>query len=161
MENANVRNTGLCADIHNYIKQHPGQTANEILDGIKAMKVDGKPKYVNFSNSISSLITQLVKTNLAHYKEGGVSALGQPCFKVYPGKATGTHIVGSNMGSHLKRKRFSHKKAMVQEVPVSNGMSQKVDVQLLIAIGDKDTMIGFDTARELYEQLRLIFDYVK
>lgn len=154
-----MRNKGLYDEIHNYVKQHPGHTANEILDGIKAMKVDGKPKYASLSNSISSLITQLVKNNLAHYKEGGISALGQPCFKVYPGKGVQA-IVGANMGSHLKKKRHSHKQPpTVQHViPAVNG-AQKVDVQLLIAIGDKDTMIGFDTARELYEQLQVIFDF--
>ena len=152
------RNRGMMEDVFSIVKQAPGLTQIQIKEVLNKMKTeDGKPKYRNTSSSVSSLLSQLNKKKRVYYQAGGKGVHDRPCFKVYAGNEP--TLFGPNRGRRIQRHKVNGAAPAAQPVvtkAVYNG--EKVDVQLLIAIGDKDTMVGFATARALYNQLKLIFE---
>jgi len=143
-----------------YIRTNPGKTAKQIHAGLSKTDPDvAAVKFGAFSGGISNMVNTGRLTYRPHTPVDGDKSM----YTVFYKSSKISHKRVFNKG-HKKRvfRKSKIDRMITGEVIVRDtkpNSAAKVDVQLLIAIGDRDTMVGFETARSLYEQLKGIFEH--
>lgn len=149
--------------IMSHVREHPGQTPKAIYAALS--KTVPELKTISFS-AFSGGISNMVNTGRLYYRPHERTDEDKSLYTLY---FKTTRMSPRVMSGHKKR-RFRMSRANGVDVgaealpitpagkPRAVAKGDMVDVQLLIAIGDKDTMIGFEAARNLYEKLRVIFE---
>lgn len=163
METVNVENRKQRANVTypavmNYAREHPGQTAKQIYAVLKKTN----PAFANMTfGGFSGSISNMVNTGRLGYRPNpNPNDADKSMYVVYFKTMTRGKRVAHGRKKRIFRTRVNGVDRTTETGAVTKAVytGTKVDVQLLIAIGDRDTMIGFETARALYDQLKAIFE---
>lgn len=148
-----------------YFQKNPGASSKQAFKALNDKKL---PEMVGLSfNAFSGGISNMVNTGRLTYRPRETTEGDQSIYGVY----FKTYNIGKRVQHGHTKRRFRrtrrtngappirHQQMVATPVAMArvNG-AMKVDVQLMIAIGERDTLVGFEVARDLYQQLKGIFE---